>query len=1353
MMWKTHNISFDNTTLGLSGTTHNYDYKSFELKNSTLSLGDESGDVEDYSFNNFKTSGSSVDLNLKLSAEDKLSSDTLTFKGTGEGTLNVGKVYLSDESTSNDGSYTADVVKNEGENSHVQLGIEGDDADIHVASSKYTYDLEVQDGKNVSLTKTGDTTNDTLADLNHDQPGTRDFEVIDSYTTDKDLGKTQKGTILVYGESKTGAEVLDGGGHSLFDIEKNTEVQVGLSDLTVQNAATTNPKGGSVVHNESDSAKVELKNVTVKNNKGAVYNKGGHYESGDYEDAQLLSILDATFSGNAAGVETVGSDTLGKLGAAVYNDNDVVTGGRGVIYMEDVSFEKGTEEAQNDIYNAGDIYVNSEDVKNRFGSKITNAQTGSMEFYGQNEVSDIENDHGRLKFAGTDVHIENLNTNGGTVLLESHNATLDSVSNTGGNIVADKETNTTIDNLDLLTETETTDNAKGKLTVEDGQVTLNTVSGDADTTIENSQGNLFLNGSAFGFAGTFTQESGTTTVAEGAGFFGGISTVSGGTLYWKTINDLGNEALLTVEGDSQLVIGNFENVQSSESQARSAEPNVTLTLQNGSSVNAKVALADGASLNVNEAGSATLNDGSYWSGTITVNGGDLTVNAQSPIQTATGSLKASKGAVTLNDGSSLNVNADSFIDGAVTFTGAENTNLFVSGGSVTLNEGDTVEGHTALFDGGTLTYEGTKVGDNASLTATDGNLNIVKGSSLTVDAEKNTVADAVHVTIDKESSVAVKNGGSLSIDDADSWGGQITLDDGSLTYGAKDNGILTANTGSLNLISGSELTLNSESEIKDAVSIDIQNGATVKVDGGALTLNSHTEDKWHGLIENNGGTLTTLGVDTTTEGFAGQFKQSSGTALFDAASNIVIANPNTAITGGNVSVLSGSHLSFVDGENIQLNNLTVSGNSSFGIKNEKGQTVTLDSLTIDGENNFDMDLQGAAGDGDLFVIKDLKGSGTINVSDFGFAGSVPTTRQVDMQLFQVENGGEGVSFNSTSGAVSTPLGDYILQSLGNGSYRATLDKLNPDVYRGQASTLAMYNNQLEIDDMILNHAIVENGFGQQAAAQSKADRTRLNEDGGLWSKAYYHDGNMDLSRNLDMDTTAYGLFIGADLPMTDLGCGWNFVPTVFAGYNGSKQEYNDIDMKQNGGQGGVMGTFAKNDFVTSVMAYAGGYSNKMKGHGYEDSTHNWFVGTAAKAAYNWHVADQVVVQPTAFVSYNTFGKQDWTTQFGNMNMSTDTLNGFSVAPGINVIYAPKTWSTYASLQYVYNVNNKVGGRAGTDVDLPKLKTDNGFVQYGIGATKMLGDQWNTDFRVTAESGGRTGVGFRLGIEYLFGVTK
>ena len=69
------------------------------------------------------------------------------------------------------------------------------------------------------------------------------------------------------------------------------------------------------------------------------------------------------------------------------------------------------------------------------------------------------------------------------------------------------------------------------------------------------------------------------------------------------------------------------------------------------------------------------------------------------------------------------------------------------------------------------------------------------------------------------------------------------------------------------------------------------------------------------------------------------------------------------------------------------------------------------------------------------------------------------------------------------------------------------------------------------------------------------------------------------------------------------------------------------------------------------------------------------------------------------------------------------------------------------------MNNKVGGRAGTDVDLPKLKTDNGFVQYGIGATKMLGDQWNTDFRVTAESGGRTGVGFRLGIEYLFGVTK
>ena len=43
-----------------------------------------------------------------------------------------------------------------------------------------------------------------------------------------------------------------------------------------------------------------------------------------------------------------------------------------------------------------------------------------------------------------------------------------------------------------------------------------------------------------------------------------------------------------------------------------------------------------------------------------------------------------------------------------------------------------------------------------------------------------------------------------------------------------------------------------------------------------------------------------------------------------------------------------------------------------------------------------------------------------------------------------------------------------------------------------------------------------------------------------------------------------------------------------------------------------MGTFMKDDFIGSVLAYGGGYSNEMSVAGFNDYSDNWFAGTAAK---------------------------------------------------------------------------------------------------------------------------------------------
>ena len=209
------------------------------------------------------------------------------------------------------------------------------------------------------------------------------------------------------------------------------------------------------------------------------------------------------------------------------------------------------------------------------------------------------------------------------------------------------------------------------------------------------------------------------------------------------------------------------------------------------------------------------------------------------------------------------------------------------------------------------------------------------------------------------------------------------------------------------------------------------------------------------------------------------------------------------------------------------------------------------------------------------------------------------------------------------------------------------------------------------------------------------------------------------------------------------------LPTAYIGYTGAHQSYDGVGMYQNGGQAGAMATFMKNDFIGSIMAFGGGYSNRMDVGGATDNTGNWIAGTAAKAAYNFHPSKHFVIQPTLMAAYTYLGQQNWHSNYGDMSMRAEMLNGVNVAPGINFIYGRETWSIYATVQYFYNVLGYTGGRAGNDVDLPHLRMRHGFFQYGIGATKTWKDRFSGFLQIVIRNGGRTGVGFMGGISYRF----
>lgn len=347
---------------------------------------------------------------------------------------------------------------------------------------------------------------------------------------------------------------------------------------------------------------------------------------------------------------------------------------------------------------------------------------------------------------------------------------------------------------------------------------------------------------------------------------------------------------------------------------------------------------------------------------------------------------------------------------------------------------------------------------------------------------------------------------------------------------------------------------------------------------------------------------------------------------------------------------------------------------------------------------------------------------------------------------------------------NTEMGKYLITSSSSSNLlNATLLNVNPQMYRGQVATVATYANQLIVNNMLFDHMNVlandllarEGNAANRYAATNPlfAPYQYTKKDGDLWYKAYGAFERISMTRGLDVGNNAYGSIIGADFPAIALKNGWNLIPTGYIAYNGGHQSFNGVSMYQNGAQVGAMGTAYKGNLITSLLAYGGGYSNHMSVNGPvgagSDDTGNWFAGVASKTAYNFHLPADLILQPTALVSYNIFGNQNYHSDFGNMSMNAGFLNGINIAPGLNLIWNKKTFSLYATTQLVFNIMGDVSGKAG-NVDLEDVRMRSAYFEYGLGAMKRFNDIFMGYLQFTIRNGYRTGIGFQGGLNWKVG---
>ncbi len=978
---------------------------------------------------------------------------------------------------------------------------------------------------------------------------------------------------------------------------------------------------------------------------------------------------------------------------------------------------KGTFDNKGQFKNTGSLTV---------GGQITSSGTitnsGDITLNGGGNISgEFTQTGGSLTVGGDKSTVLDGNISGGSVKV-SEGGTLDF----SGKITGDDTNLEVSGNMDLKDgeiDGKTDVKAKGKLTVSGGKLTL-----DSSDKIE-SGGEIDINGGEITLNGFKTEEGGGSLKIKSGDFTIGES----GYTMGNEGDELGENLNVTLNGDLTVNKGKA-----------TLDSNDTLT-------KGKVSVSDKGKLTLDN---VSTNDNV--------------------------SLNATGGELTLKN-ATLNNKSDDIQEGA----------------KVTIEDGLTVKEGKASFDfksegedkdslSGTLTQTGGEITLKGLTTESDKSLNS-KGGKLTVngDVTLNNEDDIIDFDTETniEGNITVQQG-KFSLDNKDKLtSGKITLNGENATLGV--NGIETGDV-QLNLEKGNlhiyddGLTLsNSGDEIKKDIVTLVE--GNLNIEKGKAYLNE--KDTW------KEGT-----IDVSSEGSL-QFDNFNATSAqilkTEDNANVELLNSNVSvsdahnISGGTITLDDNSTIAVQSGD-YTLKEMKTSGmvNSTNGeyqthksgdITILSGSHTTLDNNTetTDGKADFSVDIFARANykqnsdsfSGNNLKVSEDKEKGTINISDWTLNGNLrrhdaPIDRYYEFQLFDYDKINENVIFSATDKEVFTPIGNYRLFAQGNGKYVLALTSYNPQVFRAQVTTLAQYNNVLSNQDLVTNHIILHNerkladmGNNRYAAATpTLGPYLYSQEDGGVWMKGYGDFEKLSMGQGLDVDNMAYGSIFGADFSVVNLKNGWKFIPTAFMGYNGAHQTFKGVTAYQNGGQLGFMGTFMKNNYISSHTVYGGGYYNEMHVDGVEDETGNWFWGTAHRFAYNWNIKRKFILQPSAFLSYNMFGSQNFHSEFGEMGMRSGMLNGVNIAPALNLIYLKNDWSLYAGVQYMWNINEQVSGKAG-NVYIPNLNMRHGYIQYGLGASKNIKENLSGYAQVMFRNGGRTGIACQAGLEYFFDIKK
>ena len=560
-----------------------------------------------------------------------------------------------------------------------------------------------------------------------------------------------------------------------------------------------------------------------------------------------------------------------------------------------------------------------------------------------------------------------------------------------------------------------------------------------------------------------------------------------------------------------------------------------------------------------------------------------------------------------------------------------------------------------------------------------------------------------------------------------------------------NGGAIYVNNATLNLSGVNYFVNNFSSGTGGAI---YANNGTINIDtnGGGALFQDNKDSTGNNDIRLNGS--STLNISGSGKiyfygGVVGGTINSSNTDLHWYTSSA--HNGTLNMTGGSLSFYV---------PNTTLGNVTLN-NTVLNMQNGEVDTLSTSSLNLTGDNPIYIDIDLASNTSDTF--NNLNGSGNLTIDSYN-------------QLNILSDNLANTSYTFTGGNITVnededyygPLYIYNLRSTGGNSFQVVrTNRANPLISSVPLSASAKVLSNMHAATSLYNRIDVmfsrdRLNYRRPETLQERMEGPQIDEEAPIRQEAVpvqskHHMAwfiptlsrqRVDFGYGIDnVKNKVFGGLVGIDFPF------WSaeeamVVPTLFAGYMGSSQEYQEAKLNNDslvvGGMltlKGYAALFSAQFFITNgVEAYT-----LKQYHGAFDT----FSYTASlKGELDLSLTDILLFQPACTIFYNMLSLQNYKTINGAV-INSDKFHDLLLVPSAKIMASFNGWYPYLSANFFVNTLRK-GKVTADDLTLPKYRAKNhAEISFGIENTFL--EDYSGYLQWSFYKGGVGGYSLQIGL--------